>query len=102
MPVVVVMFTTVGTLLGLLNVTVNTALLPSVAVALAIVTVGNDVASMITPVAVATGLAVLLDVTVPVKVNVSVPSLMISPVVGILTATVVAPAGIVTVVVVDV
>ena len=52
---------TVGTLLGLLNVTVNTALLPSVAVALAIVTVGNDVASMIVPVAVATGLAVLVE-----------------------------------------
>ena len=86
----------------MLNVTVNTALLPSVAVALAIVTVGNDVASMIVPVACACGFNVLLDVTVPVKVNVSAPSLMLSMVVGTLTVAVVAPTGIVTVVVTEV
>ena len=97
-PVVVVIFTTVGTLLGVLNVTVKTAFVPSVAGVVVIAIVGNGVASMIVPVACATGFNVLPEVTVPVNVNVSVPSLMISPVVGILTVTVVAPAGIVIVV----
>ena len=94
-----VIFTTVGTLLGLLNVTTNTAGLPSVAGVVVIVTIGNGVASMITPVAVATELAVFVELAVPVTVNVSVPSLMLSMVVGTPTLAVVAPAGIVTVVV---
>ena len=75
--------------------TVNTALLPSVIVGLLMVTIGNGVASMITPVAVADVVAVLVDTSVPVKVNVSVPSLILSPVVGTFTVKVVAPAGIV-------
>jgi hypothetical protein len=69
-------------------------------VALAIVTIGSGVVSTITPVALALGLLVLPEIIVPLKVNVSVPSLMLSVCIGTLTVTLVCPAGIVTVVVV--
>ena len=72
--------------------------IPSVADALAIVTVGNAVASIIVPVPLADVLAVLVEVTFPVKVNVSVPSLMLSIKVETGTTMLVDPAGIVTVV----
>ena len=97
---VVVTFTVVSTLLGLLNPTVNTALLPSVTVGLLIVTVGTAVASVIVPVPTALVLAVFVLVTVPFNVNVSVPSLMLSGVVGTVTVTLVCPAGMVIVCVV--
>ena len=95
MPVVVVIFTTVGTLLGVLICTTNTALCPSVALALAIVNIGKPVLSMIVPVADRFVLVVFVLVTFPVKVNVSVPSLITSPNVVTGMVTLVAPAGIV-------
>ena len=99
LPLLVLSVIVVGTALGTLILTTKMAVCPSVTVGLPIVNIGKPVLSIIVPIA-TTGavLVVLLEVTVPVKVNVSVPSLMISPVVGILTVTVVAPAGIVTVV----
>ena len=97
-PAVVVMFTTVGTLLGVLMLTIKFALVPSLAIALAIAIVGSGVASIIVPVACAVGFDVLLDETVPLMINVSVPSLILSIVVGTNTFTLVAPTGIVTVV----
>ena len=99
LPLLVLSVIVVGTALGTLILTTKMAVCPSVTVGLPIVTIGKPVLSIIVPIA-TTGavLVVLPEVTVPVKVNVSVPSLMISPVVGILTVTVVAPAGIVTVV----
>ena len=98
-PLLVVSVIVVGTALGTLMLTTNTAVCPSVTIGLLIVTIGKPVLSIIVPVAtIGAVLVVLPEVTVPVNVNVSVPSLMISPVVGILTVTVVAPAGIVIVV----
>ena len=88
---------TVGTELGLLSVTVNTAVFPSMVVTFAIVTVGFASLSDIVPVALTAVFAVFVDVTVPVSVNVSVVSAVVSFVVGTLTVAVVAPAGIVTV-----
>ena len=88
---------TVGTLLTALNVIVNVSFAPSAAVGLLMVTVGNvDKLSFIVPVPVAVVLFVLPDVTVPVKVNASDPSVKESTVVGTFTLTVVCPAGIVT------
>ena len=101
-PVVVVMFTTVGTLLGVLICTTNTALVPSLAGVLVTDTIGNAVASIIVPVACAEVVWVLVDTNVPVNVNPSVPSLMLSVNALNGTATVVAPAGMVTCVVVTV
>ena len=101
-PVVVVMLIVVGTLLGVLMFTTNTAVCPSTTVGLLIATTGNGVASVIVPVAVAAVLAVFVLLTFAFSVNVSVPSLMLSTVVGTLTVTLVCPAGIVTVVVVSV
>ena len=98
MPVVVVIFTTVATALGVLICTTNVPVVPSVAVALAMVNIGNPVLSIIVPVADKFVLAVLLLVTVPTNVKVSVPSLMLSPKVVTGTVTLVAPAGIVTVI----
>ena len=95
----VVIVIVVGTALGTLMLTTKTTVWPSVTVGLLMVTIGKPVLSIIVPVAtIGAVLVVLPEVTVPVKVNVSVPSLIISPIVGILTVTVVAPAGIVTVV----
>jgi hypothetical protein len=99
-PVVVTTLMIVGTLLGLLKAITKPAVLPSNTVTLPIVTIGNGVVSTITPVALALGLLVLPEIIVPLKVNVSVPSLMLSVCVGTLTVTLVCPAGIVTVVVV--
>ena len=92
------MFTTVATALGVLICTTNVPVVPSVAVALAMVNIGNPVLSIIVPVADKFVLAVLLLVTVPTNVKVSVPSLMLSPKVVTGTVTLVAPAGIVTVI----
>ena len=96
----VVTLIVVGTLLGLLRLTINTAGLPSTVVGLEMVTVGTPSLSVIVPVPVAVVLLVLVDVTFIDKVNVSVDSAVVSFVVGTVTVTLVAPAGIVTVVVV--
>ena len=100
MPVLVVIVITVGTLLGLLSVMTNTAGLPSTTVALEMLTVGGKSLSTIVPVPTAVGFEVL--VLVAVKVNVSVDSLVVSSVVGTFTITLVAPAGIITVLVTEV
>ena len=100
MPVVVVTLITVGTLLGVFKVTTNTAVAPSVIIGLLMVTIGSAVPSTIVPVAVATVVMVFVETIVPVKVNVSVPSISPSIDVGTLTVTLVAPAGMVTDVVV--
>jgi hypothetical protein len=94
------MLTTVGTLLGLLKVTTKVAVVPSSTVGLLMLTTGNGVLSIIVPVPLAVELLVLVDVIVPFNTNVSLPSINPSMVVGTLTVTLVAPAGMVTVVVV--
>jgi hypothetical protein len=99
-PFKVVISTTVGTELGLLSVTANTALLPSNTVTLSIVTIGIGSLSIMVPVPVADAVAVLVLVTVPLNINVSIGSFVVSCVVGAVTVTLVCPAGIVTVVVV--
>ena len=101
-PIVVTTSTTVSTELGTSIDTVNTAGLPSVTLGLLMLTVG--VASLSVIVAVPTGvvLAVLPEVTVPFKVKFSTGSSVVSSVVGTLTVTLVAPAGMVTVCVVAV
>ena len=96
----VVTLIVVGTLLGLLRLTINTAGLPSTVVIFEMVTVGAASLSVMVPVPVAVVLLVLADVTFIDKVNVSVVSAVVSFVVGTVTVTLVAPAGMVTVVVV--
>ena len=91
---------TVGTLLGLLNVTTNTAVEPSVAGTVVITNVGFGSLSFIVPVPTAVVFAVFVEVTVAPNVKFSVGSFVVSSVVGTLTVTLVAPAGMVTVVVV--
>ena len=100
MPVVVTIFITVSTELGLLKLTVNTAGLPSDTIGELILTVGCGSSSVIVPVPWALVLLVFDDVTLPVTMKVSVGSLVVSCVVGTLTVTLVLPAGMVTVVVV--
>jgi hypothetical protein len=99
-PFDVVTLITVGTLLGLLKVTTKVAVVPSVTVGLLMLTTGNGVLSIIVPVPLAVELLVLVDVIVPFNTNVSVPSIMLSIVAGTFTVTLVAPDGMVTVVVV--
>ena len=102
MPLPVVTLITVSTELGLLKLTVNTALPPSNTVGLEMVTVGCGSLSVMVAVPVAVVLLVVPAVTVPVAVNVSVGSCVVSCVVGTLTVTLVSPAGIVTIMFVDV
>ena len=97
-PVAVTTLITVSTKLGVLNVTTNTAGLPSVAVGLEMVTVGGVVASTSVAVPEPVVLLVLPEVTVAFNVNVSFGSIVPSVNVGTLTLAVVCPAGIVTVV----
>ena len=101
-PFEVVILTTVFVKLGVLKLTVNTAVVPSTTVTLSILTVGGALASVMVPVPWALALLVLPLVTVPVKVNVSFGSFNTSVNVGTLTVVVVCPAGMVTVVVTDV
>ena len=102
LPFVVTTFIVVAVKLGVLNVTVNTAAVPSVTVGLEIVNVGAGLLSVIVPVPVAVVFDVLFDVTVPDNVNVSAFSFRISVAVGTFTVADVDPAGIVTVIIVDV
>ena len=90
----------VATLLGLLKVTVNTAVVPSTMVTSPMLTVGSASLSVIVAMPVAVLLLVLVELTVAPNVKVSVGSLVVSCVVGTLTVTLVAPAGMVTDVVV--
>ena len=96
----VVTLIVVGTALGLLRLTINTAGLPSTVLGLEMVTVGAASLSVMVPVPVAVVLLVFVEVTFIDKVNVSVVSAVVSFVVGTVTVTLVAPAGMVTVVVV--
>ena len=91
---------TVGTLLGLLNVTTNTAVEPSMAGTVVITNVGFGSLSFIVAVPTAVVFAVFVEVTVAPNVKFSVGSAVVSSVVGTLTVTLVAPAGMVIVVVV--
>ena len=100
MPVVVTISIVVGTELGLLSVITKFAGVPSAAVALAIVTIGVGLLSVIVATPDAVVLLVLVLVTVAFKVKVSLGSSMLSAVVGTVTVTRVAPAGMVTVAVV--
>ena len=81
---------------------VNISVPPSTIDVFEITNVGVGVTSFIVPVPVAEVFKVLLDVTIPVTVKVSVPSEILSLNVKIGTFTLVLPAGIVTVVVVTV
>ena len=99
-PLLVVSVIVVETLPGLLKLTVKTATLPSVTVGLLMLTVGFESLSVIVPVPTAVVLAVFVEVTVAPNVKFSVGSAVVSSVVGTLTVTLVAPAGMVTVVVV--
>ena len=90
----------VATLLGLLKVTVNTAVVPSTMVTSPMLTVGSASLSVIVAMPVAVLLLVLVELTVAPNVKVSVGSLVVSSIVGTLTVTLVAPAGMVTDVVV--
>ena len=100
LPLLVVSVIVVGTLLGFVNVTVKTATLPSTTVGLLMLTVGFGSLSFIVPVPTAVVFAVFVEVTVAPNVKFSVGSFVVSSVVGTLTVTLVAPAGMVTVVVV--
>ena len=95
-PAVVTISITVGNELGLLKLTVNTALPPSNTVGLEMVTVGCGSLSVMVAVPVAVVLLVVPAVTVPVAVNASVGSCVVSCVVGTLNVMLVSPAGIVT------
>ena len=99
-PLLVVSVIVVGTLLGVLMLTTNVAAVPSNTISLLTFIIGKLSMSVIVPMATIGAVAVVLGlVTVPVNVNVSVPSLMPSVNVATGTVTVVAPAGIVIVVV---
>ena len=100
-PVVVTISTTVSSVLAISMLTGTTASPPSVTVTSPIVTVGTSLSSMVT-VPLGSVFAVLPLVTVPSTVKVSSTSSIVSSVVGIVTFTLVLPAGIVTVVVVSV
>ena len=100
LPLLVLSVMVVGTLLGFVNVTVKTATLPSTTVGLLMLTVGFTSLSVIVAVPVAVVFAVFVDVTVAPNVKFSVGSAVVSSVVGTLTVTLVAPAGMVIVVVV--
>ena len=100
LPLLVLSVIVVGTLLGFVNVTVKTATLPSTTVGLLMLTVGFRSLSFIVPVPTAIVFAVFVEVTVALNVKFSVGSFVVSSVVGTLTVTLVAPAGMVTVVVV--
>ena len=99
-PLDVVSVIVVGTLLGLLKLTVKTATLPSTTVGLLMLTVGFGSLSVIVAVPTTVVLAVFVEVTVAPNVKVSVGSAVVSWVVGTFTVTLIAPAGMVTVVVV--
>ena len=99
MPGAVAIVITVSTLLAALKVIVNVSVPPSAAVGLLMVSVGKvAVLSVIVPVPLGLVLTVLPLVTVPDSVNVSLPSVKVSAVVGTFTITEVCPAGMVTVV----
>ena len=100
LPLLVFSVIVVGTLLGLLKLTLKTATLPSVTVGLLMLTVGFKSLSVIVAVPVAVVFAVFVEVTVAPNVKFSVGSAVVSSVVGTLTVTLVAPAGMVIVVVV--
>ena len=100
MPLLVVTFISVGVALGVLMLTTNVAAVPSVTVTLLMATIGKLSMSVMVPMATIGAVAVVLVlVTVPVNVNVSVPSLIPSVKVATGMVTVVAPAGMVIVVV---
>ena len=93
------MATTVSVALGVLNVTVNTTGLPSVAEAAAMLIVAWSFAGIVA-VPDAVVLAVLPEVTVPFNTKVSAPSAITSSMVGTFTVAVVCPAKMVMVCVV--